>query len=292
MAENKVESNGHGEATLPSWLTIKYLEKILQEYEKDESLKVYRFNGGPATAKGNHYASVMFRINVQYEQHAKKLSKSMVIKTIHQDKSSAKLLEQYGTHYKEMTIYSRIIPKFQSLLNDIGDTDKLCPYTYINDDKNQALIFQDLKESGYDLANRKTGVDWSHVELYLRKIAKFHACSKVLMENTGETYPEFQRGLMHKDVVGFDPFFKLNMEALAQEVEQWKGYEKYSKKLFKLVDLIIEQGIELFLRDDQQFNVLIHGDSWVANMMFKYNDQGEPIDVILVNIIIYRFLTK
>lgn len=289
MSENKVGENGQ-ELLLPTWLTKKYLEKVLRDHEKDESINVHKFNGSPATAKGNNYASVMLRINVEYEQNAKTLSKSMVIKTIHQDESSAKILEEHGTHHKEMTIYRRIIPEFQCLLEAIGDTDKLCPYTYKNDDKNEALIFQDLKESGYELANRKTGVDWSHVELYLRKIAKFHACSKVLMEKNGETFPEFQRGLMHKDVHAFEPFFKLNMEALAQEVGQWIGYEQYSQKLYKLVDLIIKQGAELFLRNEQQFNVLIHGDSWVANMMFKYNEQAEPIDVILVNMMIDCFL--
>lgn len=290
MSENNVQGNGHAEKLLPPWLTNEYLEKILQEYENNQTIKVFGFDAGPATAKGNHYASVMFRVNIQYKQNDKKFTKSLIIKTIHQEESSAKLLEEFGTHFKEMTIYGRIIPEFESLLQSVGDTDKLCPYTYAIDHKNQALVFQDLKATGYDLVNRKIGVDWSHLKLYLRKIAKFHACSKVLVQNTGETFPEFQKGLMNKDVPAFNPFFKLNIEALAREVEQWKSYEKYAKKLYKLVDLIIQQGTELFLRDEKQFNVLIHGDSWVNNMLFKYDDQGNPIDVILVTIIIDRLL--
>lgn len=267
MPQNNV-SNGHSENhSIPSWITNTYLEKILQKCENDPNLKVKGFEAAPATAKGNHYASVMLRVKVLYKQHEKDLSKSLIIKTIHSDASSAKILEEHGTHHKEMTIYDRIIPQFQGMLKSIGDHDQLCPKTYAIDQTNQALIFEDLKASGYDLACRKTGVDWDHVELYLRKIAKFHACSKILVQNTGETYPEFQKGLFNKDVPAFNPFFKLNVEALAREVEQWKGYEKYAQKLLKLSDLICDQGIQLFLRDDKQFNVLIHGDSWISNMM-------------------------
>uniref|UniRef100_A0A336MCN0 CSON013154 protein n=1 Tax=Culicoides sonorensis TaxID=179676 RepID=A0A336MCN0_CULSO len=283
MNEKQTEKNLHEGYTLPLWFTNVYIEEILQDYLKGDSIKVICFNVAPATAKGNQYASVILRVTIEYEQNGKNYFKPIILKIRHQDETTAQLLEEYDMHLKEMSFYKRIIPEFHLLLKSIGDKDRLCPNTLTVDHKNHALIFQDLKDSGYELADRKSGVDWSHLNLYIQKISKFHACSVVYKQNTGETFPEFQKGLFHKDATGFDTFWKQNMKTLASEVENWQGFEKYAHKLKKLSDVIVKQGQDIFLRDESQFNVLIHGDTWVANMMFKYDENRKPIDVILID---------
>jgi len=61
---------------------------------------------------------------------------------------------------------------------------------------------------------------------------------------------------------------------------------RYADKITKLVDHIYQIGIDATRRSDDEFNVINHGDVWVNNMLFKYDNDGNPIDHIFVSIIV------
>jgi len=50
----------------PSWLTVEYIEEVLQNYKQDKFIKVKKINVRPASAKGENYASIMYRVSVAY----------------------------------------------------------------------------------------------------------------------------------------------------------------------------------------------------------------------------------
>lgn len=45
----------------------------------------------------------------------------------------------------------------------------------------QTIVFDDLTQYGYKLASRQKGLDEEHCVVILRKLAKFHAASMVLL---------------------------------------------------------------------------------------------------------------
>lgn len=58
---------------------------------------------------------------------------------------------------------------------------------------------------------------------------------------------------------------------------------RYTEKISKLSDKLYDMGVKVTTQREDDFNVIIHGDFWVNNMLFKYHD-GKPIDHIFVSI--------
>lgn len=59
---------------------------------------------------------------------------------------------------------------------------------------------------------------------------------------------------------------------------------RYTEKISKLHDHLYQIGIDASKPSKDEFNVINHGDFWVNNMMFKYDDNGKPIAHIFVSI--------
>jgi thiamine kinase-like enzyme len=71
---------------------------------------------------------------------------------------------------------------------------------------------------------------------------------------------------------------------VATAVQTWPGYaERYAGKLSALADVMLDRIIQVVSRDDSAFNVLIHGDLWVNNMLFRYRCSGVPEEVRLID---------
>lgn len=67
------------------------------------------------------------------------------------------------------------------------------------------------------------------------------------------------------------------------------GLEKLVGKLTKIEDTFYDRICSTCVRDDNDFNVILHGDLWSNNIMFKYNDNGEIEDTVLVDFQICYF---
>lgn len=63
---NQIMAENSPPKPLPNWLNGDFLEKQLQNYHLDESVKLMRFDVKPAMAKGDGYLSAMFRVTVYY----------------------------------------------------------------------------------------------------------------------------------------------------------------------------------------------------------------------------------
>lgn len=61
------------------------------------------------------------------------------------------------------------------------------------------------------------------------------------------------------------------------------GLERIAEKISLIKDTIYDRICTSCARDDDDFNVILHGDLWSNNIMFKYIENGEVMNVVLVD---------
>ena len=184
---------------------------------------------------------------------------------------------------RESGAYMTIMPAFYRLLED-KSLGEFKPFTarclyYQSGSPAAALVLDDLKEEGFRLADRTVGLDMQHCILVMKAIAQQHAASAVLHLKDPEIFKPFNESFYcerHRKII--ELLFQSNMKNLAKEVEKWPLFnDRFASKLHIAADKYVDFLIKLLERDDNDFNVFIHGDLWKNNIMFRYSDDTDEV---------------
>jgi hypothetical protein len=145
-----------------------------------------------------------------------------------------------------------------------------------------AIVLDDLKEQGFRMADRAVGLDMKHCLLVMKTLAQSHAASAVLHLKDPEIFKPFGESYFcERQRKSIEMIFQSTMQSLAKEVENWPLYsDRFAYKLHRLADKTVDILIKDMKRNDDDFNVFVHGDLWLSNMMFRYSeDTDEVVDV-------------
>jgi hypothetical protein len=142
-----------------------------------------------------------------------------------------------------------------------------------------ALVLADLKEQGFRMADRNVGLDMQHCLLVMKAIAQSHAASAVLHLKNPEIFKPFSESIVcERQRTALRQVFESNLKSLAKEVEKWPIFnDRFAWKLHRVADKAVDILIKLLERDDDDFNVFVHGDFRTSNMMFRYSDDTNEV---------------
>lgn len=208
-----------------------------------------------------------------------------VIKADLSDTKFDDILSGYDMADLEINCYSVVLPRVIALMHSIGDTSKLAAKCFKVNRTScpRYMIFDDLTSSAFRNADRRIGLDMAHMEMVVVKLAKWHATTGHLGEIDPEIFSRRTIRPITLEPKPFDAFFVNSMKSSAAEVKKWSGCEVYGEKLLKLSQTILEKSFHAYDRDADGFNCLTHSDLWMNNIMFKYDGQGKPEDVVFVD---------
>lgn len=173
----------------------------------------------------------------------------------------------------EIFMYTKVFETFASFEKQKGiekpfDSYARCLYTS-SVAPNEILVFDDLKEQGYKLWNRKSFMNPEHVSLVLRQYGKFHAISFAMRDQNKELYDGLKFEDNAKLKVIFKekwlPMLKTNLDNTKQIFEEGAPEREYLEKVKNMIETYYAASWE-----EDEYWAILHGDCWCNNMMFKY----------------------
>ncbi|KAJ9585249.1 hypothetical protein L9F63_002949, partial [Diploptera punctata] len=231
--------------------------------------------------KGDNYLSNMKRLEVKT---ADGQVYSLVVKCRLEEGFAAQVFRETTIFKREQDMYGHILNKMSQLLQNAfpGDVEPFSPKCYYA--SKSCLVMEDMNASGFKMEDRKLGLDLNQCLLVMRTIAKFHAASVILHEQNPSMFEELGTSFFCDDSISK---YMRNMwpgftRTLANEVATWgEEWHTYSVKLRGLANNIMDRLKESSERQNNEFNVLNHGDLWTNNMFAKLEVKRNHRDYLI-----------
>lgn len=180
---------------VPEWLNNAFLLKHLRNYYDDEKLTIQHFQVNSATAKGENYASSIYRVTIELtDGHQNTKSLNLILKTALAGEFAFDTLSQYNVYDKEIDFYKRIAPQIKNLAKKLNESDQLLPETFGVCEVNKTILFEDLTLKGYRLTPVHRGFDIESAKAVLKKTAILHACNAFLQQEQPDIFANFKHG--------------------------------------------------------------------------------------------------
>ncbi|KAK8407281.1 hypothetical protein O3P69_002085 [Scylla paramamosain] len=262
--------------------------------DKGEDAQLVSWKYKDFTKKGDNYACFVTSVEVQYkeEEHGASMEITYVAKLAHQIASPlTELMNE--VFQKEGTCFMEILPKMNEVLKELDIDSIRTAKGYAMSLKlgKEVLLLEDLRQREFKMFDRRRGIDVPHALLVLKELGRLHATSRLVEKKLGcsllETWPViFERWLEDDDVPGAEMFQKMiesQMETAAMVMEKIPNYEQ----VVAWIRSTKARGICIFkesLKQNAKFDALTHGDCWNNNILFRYDEAGAPVELMLVDL--------
>uniref|UniRef100_A0A1B6FFN8 CHK kinase-like domain-containing protein n=1 Tax=Cuerna arida TaxID=1464854 RepID=A0A1B6FFN8_9HEMI len=265
---------------IPDWLCTEFLTECLKHEEDKQNIVVIKFKVSPAISPGEQYASCPLRVEVDYKENDELHTLSLIIKSEVSEGVVKEVVSSYGSC--ESVFYNTFLPKANLLLRiDFIPKSIFSPNSSL-------IVLEDLTQERFVMADKVTGLDFEHCCLYMEATAALHAVSLALRKEDPGLVESLGREKIYLNGLtgpeGFKAMTLSGLKCLADYAETSETFNKYADLIRDLLGSIWDITIEAIRSSrESPMMTLNHGDPWTNNLMFKYNSEGKPSEIRLLD---------
>lgn len=202
---------------------------------------------------------------------------------------------------REIYMYETVLPYFREfeqskgvIADENGFNEYPKCYRTITDEPNESVLLEDLSIRSFTMIDRFTeDVSVDHVRLVMKCLGKFHAISFALKDQLPEKFDELAAPLneifIRKDDKNLCDYFAKQSEMAIKVLSGENDAHLLTKvkKLFEREAMDIAASC-VDTKSAGKSAIITHGDMWQNNTMFRYNNNGKPIETVLLDFQISR----
>ncbi|KAJ8977346.1 hypothetical protein NQ317_017760, partial [Molorchus minor] len=265
----------------------KTVRQILNE-AVNGNINNYTIKEHDKNKKGDGYLGDMCFVSLK-EKHGDKYLEYVVKQALSMEE--VRILHPIrGYFLNEIHFYTVVWPHFQKFQNEkLGgkafDAIPQC-VTTSSEDKHETLVLENLKFQGFQMHNKAKPLSKDQVDFIFKQYGRFHAISFAYKFFYPEEYSEISSKLTNfwRNAINtklfrefMDNLFILSLEFLDPDEDS---------KVIKKYKIVSERGMEVLNEKSQykgSYSVVLHGDCWSNNMMFKYDESDKLTDLRLLD---------
>lgn len=281
--------------TPQSLITEEHVAAALRK-DKGADVRLTSWSVEDFTRKGDNYACVVSSVRASYAKGKEDAEVVYVVK-LNPCRNVESFKEFTRTIFeKECLFYLSLVPDLNRMLEGAGQTLLRVPRCFHGSlvDGREMIFLEDLRPRGFKMFDRKKGLDVAHASLILQELARLHAASVLLQAETPDEDLIKKYKFLKKDWLDgnkdsphgilslFDGYLRNAIEIL----ETVGGYERaiaWVESLRPDLEEILTTKLGM-----GKFNVVCHGDCWNNNVLFRYDDEGRPLEVMLLDLQLCR----
>lgn len=262
----------------PDWLS-----RVLSEYERNEAVvRVLSVRTQPAVKPGENFTSDIVRAKVEVVLGSGRVtSRKVIIKKIIGSEKTCPTEISEGFRLESIA-FDKILSRCYHLMEEND-----APYPKFWPDcifaSSRSIILEDLSRSGFEMAERRTGLDEDRAKLAVINLARLHSLSWMVAADGDSACKELPSWIQSRDGP-LEMWFGLPLRILADFVrDEWgPSWSRVEKKIRCLAKDIVPTVKRLY-SEPHPVTVVCHGDCWVNNMMFRRGADGKPVEQKLID---------
>ncbi|XP_064121411.1 uncharacterized protein LOC135225818 isoform X2 [Macrobrachium nipponense] len=246
------------------------------------------------TKRGDNYACEVTSVEVKYSLNDKEECEVTYVVKLNPHWNFADSEDHTQLFFeKEGKFYEELVPALNEALMSAGQKPlrfAKCFLVSLEEGKEQ-LYLEDLRARGFKMFDRRKGMDECHIALVISELARLHGASYLLTKKVLEGESAAARyEFLSKDLLNFSPNIKelyvscmeSNVDTGLMMLDRIGGYETaigWLKSFKSEVENVLSSGIQ-----STRFRSICHGDCWNNNLLFRYNTEGHPVEVMLLDL--------
>lgn len=273
----------------PKWLCRELIQNCLKTSKCFHQYIVTNFEVTHGCCPSQSFFSSVFRVTLTLcSFDNSKQTKSIIIKCIPDYTNEDFILSLIYCFKKESMILSKIMDEVNELLRSVGNSELItAEWICGGEDPTNYLMMEDLSVTSYQMAKRQEGLDLNHSLLVMRLIAKYHAATAIIIQRDPAAVEDFKKCGRYvsgsdKEVRSILPTIVSHILSNLAKIPHFP--HDVIDRISKLCESIVDKLDNLVQYKPQKFNVLVHGDLWVNNLMFRYCKE----DVVSVKLLDFQ----